>query len=132
MSMLCKMGGHEAERGETWNAGFYFSRCRRCGTDMIRSGAGWETVPEGHRVSWKKGWHRHSIEPDYRSNLPALCRSGGSLMRWRRSGAAAAAAELDPQMVEETQEQPYPYVLALAAIAGAGIQMLIGGRSASA
>jgi hypothetical protein len=131
MSMLCKMGGHEAERGETWNAGYYFSRCRRCGTDMIRAGAGWETVPEGHRVSWKKGWHRHSIEPDYRSNLPALCRSGSSLMRWRRSGGAPA--EVDPQMIEETQEQPYPYVLALAAIAGAGLQMLMGGgRSASA
>ncbi|TMJ17977.1 MAG: hypothetical protein E6G94_00965 [Alphaproteobacteria bacterium] len=126
MSMLCRLGGHEAAEGEVWNQGYYFSRCRRCGRDMIRTGAEWQVVPEGHRVVWKNGWHRHSVQADYRSNLPAVP-TGSAFYAWERSisevagpgiGSAATAAA-------EQEEQPYPYLLALAAIAGGGLQLLM-------
>lgn len=127
MSMLCRLGGHEAAEGEVWNQGYYFSRCRRCGRDMIRAGADWQVVPEGHRVVWKNGWHRHSVQADYRSNLPAVP-NASAFRAWERSvsdvagpgiGQTARAAE------PEHEEEAYPYLLALAAIAGGGLQMLM-------
>jgi hypothetical protein len=125
MSMLCRLGGHEAAAGEVWNAGYYFSRCRRCGRDMIRAGADWQVVPEGHRVVWKNGWHRHSVEAGYRSNLPALPANQSAFRAWERSISEVAGPGIGQAAEPEREEQPYPYLLALAAIAGGGLQMLM-------
>lgn len=144
MSILCALGGHEADSGETYNSGYYFSSCRRCRADMIRSGASWRAVPRGHKVVWKNGCHSHSLEPDYGpvlptlhrdSNLPALRPAFASWSRQlvevaipgrtRTNGGGARAATA----VAEREEKPYPYLLALAALVGAGLQLAMSFRA---
>ena len=112
MSLLCALGGHEAGPDEVYNGGYYFSRCRRCERDMIRSGAAWQMVPSGHRVVWKPGCHQHSVEPDLAGALPVLHRDSNlpavrpRFASWSRdlvrrrslrpAPAAAALAHGDP------------------------------------
>lgn len=138
MSILCAITGHEADRREVYNSGFHFSRCRRCGRDMIRAGGEWRMVPGGHRVAWKAGCHSHSIEPDYgrvlpvlhdQANLPAV-RSG--FLSWcrqlKRNVAARAAIDADQAAAEQEARvnEPYPRLLVLVALVGAGLQLLMG------
>ena len=145
MSILCGLGGHEAAPAETYNSGYYFSRCRRCRCDMIRSGASWRAVPRGHKVVWKGGCHSHSMEPDYGPVLPALHRDANlpavrtPFASWGRQlvevavpgfartngggGARAAVAE------EEAEDRSYPYLLAFAAVVGAGLQLVMSYRA---
>lgn len=137
MSLLCRLGGHEAGAGEIYNGGYYFARCRRCGEDMIRSGAAWRMVPPGHRVVWAGGCRRHSLEPDLAGVLPVLHRDANlpavrtpfaswsrDLMRPRRRRRhevrAATAA------VGEREEVQYPALLVVAALVGAGLQLIFG------
>jgi hypothetical protein len=140
MSILCALGGHEAAANEVYNGGYYFSRCRRCSRDMIRCGAAWQMVPNGHRVVWKSGRHHHSVEPDYKGALPVLHREANlpavkpAFSSWSRDmvglgrvrGAsartAAAALAADP----EREELHYPRLLVIAALVGAGLQLLLG------
>jgi hypothetical protein len=139
MSILCALGGHEAAAAEIYNSGYYFSQCRRCRSDMIRSGAAWRAVPKGHQVVWKGGCHSHSMEPDYGSVLPTLHREANlpalpsPFTSWARtlvevakpgvrrtnSGARVAVAE------EEREDMSYPYLLAFAAIVGAGLHLVL-------
>src|SRR3954471_18987697 len=135
MSLLCTLGGHEAGPGEVYNGGYYFSRCRRCRRDMIRCGAAWQMVPGGHRVVWRSGRHQHSMEPDLAGVLPVLHRDSNlpavrppfaswsrdmvRLRRRARKGPAAAAA-----LAVEREEPQYPQLLVLAALVGAGLQLL--------
>ena len=52
-SLLCQWGKHTPERLPIWNEGYYFSRCRRCGSDIVRPlDGGWQ-VPSGYRVVWR-------------------------------------------------------------------------------
>ncbi len=130
MSMLCKLGGHEADRGEIWNAGYYFSACRRCGHAMIRSGGGWQAVPAGHRVVWKRGHHRHSVATAFRINVPVPLPSAARspFAAWNRQLMALAGRNVEDgraSRADEHEEAPYPYFLALAAILGAGLQLLL-------
>lgn len=135
MSLLCALGGHEADAGEVYNGGYYFARCRRCRRDMIRSGGAWQMVPSGHRVVWRSGRRQHSLEPSFEGVLPVLHREANlpavrppfaswsrSVVRLRRPPAAAAAASA--AAVHETEEPPYPRLLVLAALVGAGLQLL--------
>jgi hypothetical protein len=132
MSLLCALGGHEAGSGEVYNGGYYFARCRRCERDMIRSGAAWQMVPSGHRVVWRSGRHQHSVEPSFAGVLPVLHREANlpavraPFASWSRdmvqlgrpSPAAAAAAVL------EKEEPHYPRLLVIAALVGAGLQLI--------
>jgi hypothetical protein len=137
MSLLCALGGHEAGAGEVYNGGYYFSRCRRCERDMIRCGGAWQMVPSGHRVVWSSGRRQHSLEPDLAGVLPVLHRDANlpavrpPFASWsrdmirlgrpaRRSRVAAAAAEA----VLEREEPQYPRLLVLAALVGAGLQLI--------
>jgi hypothetical protein len=135
MSLLCALGGHEAGPDEVYNGGYYFARCRRCRSDMIRCGAAWRMVPEGHRVVWRSGRHQHSLEPDLSGALPVLHRDSNlpavrppfaswsrDMVRLRRrapAGTAAAAA-----VAVEREEPQYPPLLVLAALVGAGLQLI--------
>jgi hypothetical protein len=133
MSMLCAIGGHEAGPGEVYNSGYWFSRCRRCGRDMIRAGGAWEMVPQGHRVVWRSGSgsHSHSLPTDFahvlpvlhaNANLPAAQPRFASWSRMlARSGQAAPARPEAPEA-----EPAYPLLLVLATIVGAGIHCLLG------
>ena len=51
--ILCRLGLHRAEEGAVWNRGFHFSRCRNCGSDLVRTAAGRWHVPKGRKIVWK-------------------------------------------------------------------------------
>ncbi len=136
MSLLCALGGHEAGGAEIYNGGYYFARCRRCRRDMIRCGAAWQTVPGGHRVVWRSGRHQHSLEPDLSGVLPVLHREANlpavrppfsswsrDLVRLRRRAPRATAAAAAAVAVEREEPQ-YPPLLVLAALVGAGLQLI--------
>lgn len=53
LNFLCRLGFHRACEGEVWNRGYYFTRCRGCGTDLVRTAAGKWHVPKGRKVVWK-------------------------------------------------------------------------------
>ena len=131
MSLLCALGGHEAGSGEVYNGGYYFARCRRCERDMIRSGAAWQMVPSGHRVVWRSGRHEHSVEPSFAGVLPILHREANlpavrppfaswsrDMVQVRRSPEPAGPVAL------EKEEPHYPRLLVIAALVGAGLQLL--------
>ncbi|WP_165356425.1 cell division protein FtsZ [Sphingosinicella sp. BN140058] len=48
----CRFRKHQAQPSAIYNQGFYFSTCRNCGEDMIRTGSDWQAVPKGLRVVW--------------------------------------------------------------------------------
>jgi hypothetical protein len=136
MSLLCALGGHEAGPGEVYNGGYYFSRCRRCRRDMIRCGAAWQMVPGGHRVVWRSGRHQHSMEPDLAGVLPVLHRDSNlpavrppfaswsrDIVRLRRAPRAATAAASAAAVLEK-EEPHYPALLVIAALVGAGLQLI--------
>ena len=123
MRILCHIHSHQPGCSGTWNQGFCFSRCERCGSDLIRSGGGWEPVPQGHRVVWKSGPHRHSLQDGFRRGVPVP--STGPLRP--RCGEQAPATR-DGNGPEE-EDGSYPYALDLAAVVGAGLQLLLRGRS---
>ena len=84
MSLLCFIQGHAPGAEEIWNRGYSFTKCKRCQCDMLRSDGDWQTVPRGHRVAWKKGYHHHSRPAGYPRTLPALPRDaqGGVPGKW--------------------------------------------------
>jgi hypothetical protein len=142
MSLVCFIQGHSPSEEQIWNRGYSFSKCRRCRRDMIRSDSEWSVVPRGHRVVWKGGLHEHSRPAGYARNLPMLYRDsirGGVPAEWhggwykqvlalagggtaQRLSAPAAAMALDDP---EQENRPFPYLIALAAVAGAGLQLLL-------
>jgi hypothetical protein len=53
MPLLCELGWHRADPLARWNHGYYFSKCGRCGRDLVRTAfAGWQ-VPHGFKVVWQ-------------------------------------------------------------------------------
>ncbi|MEA3010576.1 MAG: hypothetical protein QOJ91_2268 [Sphingomonadales bacterium] len=136
MSLLCALGGHEAGADEVYNGGYYFARCRRCRSDMIRSGGAWQMVPSGHRVVWRNGRNRHSVEPDFTGVLPVLHRDANlpavrppfaswsrDMVRLRPAPRAATAAASAAAVLEK-EEPHYPALLVVAALIGAGLQLI--------
>ncbi|HEV2746288.1 MAG TPA: hypothetical protein VGW34_03195 [Allosphingosinicella sp.] len=54
MRLLCALGSHRVDPGTArWNGGHCFGKCRRCGRDLVRTGAGRWQVPHGYRVVWR-------------------------------------------------------------------------------
>ena len=145
MSLLCALGGHEAEPDEVYNGGYYFARCRRCRRDMIRCGAAWQMVPGGHRVVWRSGRHQHSLEPDLSGALPVLHREANlpavrpPFSSWSRdmirlgrrgrpapssSSCSSSSSSSSAAAAVEREEPQYPALLVLAALVGAGLQLI--------
>ena len=60
MHMRCVTGRHATAPDEVRNQGFGFSRCLRCGHDMVRSKRAWRAVPRGFRVVWRRGTPRQA------------------------------------------------------------------------
>ena len=137
MSIICALGGHEAAAGETYNSGYWFSRCRRCQCDMIRAGGSWETVPQGHRVVWRSAG-THSIPTDFAHVLPVLHPSANLPMvkprfaSWQRGLVGSRRkVEAKREAPEVPAEPHFPLLLIVATIGGAGLQCLfsLSGRS---
>jgi CheY-like chemotaxis protein len=53
MSLVCRITGHEPGSDQVCNAGRCFTRCRRCGGDLVKEGEDWQPVPKGFRVVWR-------------------------------------------------------------------------------
>ena len=64
MGIFCRLGRHQAAPQVRANGGASFSRCRFCGCDLILAAAGWQQVPRGYRVVWRR-------EPPARTADPA-------------------------------------------------------------
>ncbi|HYG28651.1 MAG TPA: hypothetical protein VD887_00390 [Allosphingosinicella sp.] len=143
MSILCFIQGHSASDEQVWNRGYSFSRCRRCSCDMIRSDADWDVVPRGHRVVWKAGPQEHSRPAGYARNLPVLYRDvrGGVPALWSggwykqvlalAGGGTAESAVAVAAVLEDPEREPkqYPVLIALAAVAGASLHLILASRS---
>jgi hypothetical protein len=135
--ILCMVLKHAPGGRQVWNDGYSFSRCGRCGRELIRSDGQWAPVPRGHRIVWKRGRHRHSLEAQYLRLLPLPLKTRGRALQpdglsWHRRlmrlvlAARAAPQPLVPDGEEiERDEHQYPYGLAIAAIVGASMQLLL-------
>lgn len=138
MGLMCAIGGHEAAPREVYNCGYWFSRCRGCGRDMIRAGGAWSLVPDGHRVVWKTGRQSHSIPTDFAHALPVLLPSANlpapppRYLSWSRVLARRKLRPASgPTLETEAPEPQYPMLLVIAAVVGASLQLLTGfGRNA--
>jgi len=53
MKILCRAGFHRPSAGSRFNAGYRFSTCARCGSDLVKGASGRWRVPRGYRVVWK-------------------------------------------------------------------------------
>jgi len=53
MPLLCGLGWHKPEPVARWNSGYYFTRCARCGENLVRTAYGRWHVPHGYRVVWQ-------------------------------------------------------------------------------
>ena len=75
---VCSLGWHAPQKGALWNQGYYFTRCTRCGVDLVRTTfSGWE-APRGQRVVWR---NRAEIDqPDQPSRLPPPTHSRAPLV----------------------------------------------------
>lgn len=51
--LLCEFGWHQAMPSKRWNGRYCFSRCARCGVDMVSTPSGKWRVPKGYRIVWK-------------------------------------------------------------------------------
>jgi CheY-like chemotaxis protein len=52
-NILCAIRGHAPGPEQIRNRGIDFTRCRRCGADLVRKRGGWQAVPTGYRVVWR-------------------------------------------------------------------------------
>jgi hypothetical protein len=134
MKLLCALAGHEpCDRG-TYNSGYYFGTCKRCGGDVMRApNEEWREVPEGYRVVWKAGRHCHALPASFEGALPMLHPGANlpavktpfvswnrNLLRLRVPGAHTAGGR--EEMEERSAAYPYPRLVLLAVALGAGIQ----------
>ncbi|HEX8573073.1 MAG TPA: hypothetical protein VF759_10005 [Allosphingosinicella sp.] len=63
MSILCRLGQHQAGPQVRANGGASFGRCRGCGCDLILARSGWRPVPSGYRVVWRSAPPVRAADP---------------------------------------------------------------------
>ena len=78
----CRFRRHQAQPSAIYNQGFYFSTCRNCGEDMIRTGSEWQVVPKGLRVVWP------GSAPVARATQPAGAPRRAGAGKWVARGLA--------------------------------------------
>lgn len=71
VSPLCNMGWHRVSADVRWNSGYYFSRCQRCGRDLVRTIYGRWHVPRGYRVVWQPAAPAGSLPLGLDRRVPA-------------------------------------------------------------
>lgn len=67
---LCELGWHQPSADARWNAGYYFTQCRRCGQDLVRTAYGRWRVPRGYRVVWQTEPPSSALPPRMESAAP--------------------------------------------------------------
>jgi len=133
MNVGCTIAGHAPSGSHVYNSGYYFSACRRCGRNLLRTAHGaWSPIPGGHRVVWRVGPGSHSIEADYSGVLPVALgappvngpawATGRAMVRMEPGRAVTGlACSLD----EENDDYRHPRLLLAAVIVGAGLKLLL-------
>jgi hypothetical protein len=53
MNFLCRLGWHRPAPTPRWHAGLYFTKCLRCGSDLVRLPRGRWTIPSDVLVLWQ-------------------------------------------------------------------------------
>jgi hypothetical protein len=53
MPLTCELGWHRADPLARWNDGYYFSKCTRCGRDLVRTAYQRWHVPKGCKIVWQ-------------------------------------------------------------------------------
>lgn len=72
MPVACLSGNHQLPSNPIWNQGFAFSRCTRCGRDMMRSHGRWRRAPRGFRIVWKRRTAAKSDPAQLAFDLPPV------------------------------------------------------------
>ena len=63
MSILCRLGQHQAAPQVRANGGASFGRCRSCGCDLILAATGWRPIPKGYRIVWGSAPPARAADP---------------------------------------------------------------------
>ncbi len=107
MNILCALHVHRPSAPGIWNRGYQFSRCARCGHDLIATDGSWERVPPGYRVVWKSGRHERSLAnaweqaPPLLSTAPSLAVAAILLEKLRpRTSARAGRGRSSRQRID--------------------------------
>ncbi len=136
MGVLCGIFGHGPRDTGLWNEGYFFTRCRRCTCDLIRTDGSFTPLPHGYQVSWKTGFHRHAIASDFKRNLPLM---PDEPRRWRLSlhriarevlflpGPAERRAEQEQAAAERERAGGLPQVLLLGMLTALGLAGTLAG-----
>jgi hypothetical protein len=101
MALLCDLGWHRPNPIARWNDGYYFSKCLRCGQDLVRTAYGRWQVPEGYKVVWQATAPEGAISREV------------SITPHEESGAAAKEIETPtaaPVIQPEPEPEPEPDV----------------------
>ncbi len=93
MPLLCELGWHRPDQLARWNDGYYFSKCSRCGRDLVRTAYGSWQLPKGYRVVWQPK------PPETREEI-ALVPSGDV------DAAGAPGDRLDFPVADVTSNEP--------------------------
>lgn len=86
LPLLCELGWHRPRPLARWNNGYYFTKCSRCGCDLVRTTYGGWQEPQGFRVVWQ-------------AHAPANSNAAAGLVREREEREEAASSELPIQEV---------------------------------
>ena len=81
MRLLCSLGLHVPKGSVRWNHGYYFTKCARCGRDLVRTAHGRWHVPQGQRVVWQAGRNVANAATAVEPPLYALAGAGSAIGR---------------------------------------------------
>lgn len=113
MPLLCELGWHRPRPLARWNNGYYFTKCSRCGCDLVRTTYGGWQEPQGFRVVWQAhapansnaaaGLVRERDEEAASSELPIQ-----EVLRHLQNGDAEAepADKVEETLPAEVEEEP--------------------------
>jgi hypothetical protein len=89
MSILCRLGRHQAGLEVRANGGVAYGRCRGCGADLILAASGWQPVPRGYRIVWRSDPPERAADPAQLDlDLPEPCWPPAGARRIARPPAA--------------------------------------------
>ena len=86
MPLLCDLGWHRPDPIARWNDGYYFSKCSRCGRDLVRTAFGQWQVPKGYRVVWQQK------PPETREEIALVPETAGEAANGAEQSPPAASA----------------------------------------
>lgn len=84
MPLLCDLGWHRPDPIARWNDGYYFSKCSRCGRDLVRTAFGQWQVPKGYRVVWQQK------PPETREEIALVPETAGEIANGAEQPATTA------------------------------------------